>query len=556
METTYWSKVLAQRTLNRRRALGLAASGLTGAALLAACGGESSTSSGGTGTPSAAGEPQRGGRFVLQFGNSISMNPVSNWSEGTWMSGQLVYDRPLTSREDKRRYILEAMDSIETPDPVTVVMKLKPSMTYQDLAPVNGRPVKADDVVQSQNYVKSLPNAFDQTFQRDFLDRAEATDDRTVVYHLKKPSAYLFSQTFLGSGTSQPIIPKETLGPSLDNSKQIGSGPYYLDTYQFSVDYVYKRFDRYRDAAKGLPYVNEWAIKVLPDLAAAEAAFRTGQVNWYRSTPTPNQINTLRREMGDKAQLLQAEGIQNFYYHLNMEKGYPWQNDIRVREAFWRLSNRQQILDLAYQGQGVVPAGLVPAGLPLYQLNPKETESYYKQDIAKAKQLLSAANWDSNREWENLVSVPGSITEAAALTLQQQWAQAGIKTKVIAISTSLFQRWAPGDYEITMTPSPGSDVPAQAIRVQHSRSWSDVYRHFALQDPEIDALIEKSEAVTDINENVKLVKQIQLLCIQKFTSSYQILTPRAYFLLSGNVQNFDATQVAPVYRNEMWLKQT
>src|SRR5262245_12162919 len=124
MAKNYWDGILTEKRLGRRRVVGVTAAGLTGAAILAACGG----SDNGSGSSSAAssapappvekavlgtyspsdGSPKPGGRFSIVSSTVPNFNPVSGYGEGANLSGVFVFDRPLTSREDKRRYVLEA----------------------------------------------------------------------------------------------------------------------------------------------------------------------------------------------------------------------------------------------------------------------------------------------------------------------------------------------------------------------------------------------------------------------------------------------------------------
>src|SRR6185503_20163067 len=116
---------------------------------------------------------------------------------------------------------------------------------------------------------------------------------RTIVFHLKKPQFYLFGMGFLGSGTSQPIIPVEMLGDGLKTANPVGSGPYMADLLQLQVSQVYKKNPKFRDAAKGLPYIAEREFKVMPDPAVVEAACRSGQIDYapYPALTIANSID-------------------------------------------------------------------------------------------------------------------------------------------------------------------------------------------------------------------------------------------------------------------------
>jgi peptide/nickel transport system substrate-binding protein len=558
---SYWNRFIKARVARRRLLAGSAAVGLGASALaLVGCGGDDDggggTDSGGgtsTGTGStAAGEPQTGGTYGTHYTTSDTLNILTNASEYAAFGGQYVYDHLITTRTNANApYVLEAASGLEQPDQITLTFKLRPGMKFHNFPPVNGREVVAEDVKKTQEFITPQSN-IENNFQKNFLDRVETPDKSTVVYKLKEPRAYLFDSRILGHPGPQAIIPFETFD-KLASDRQIGSGPFMLDQWVISTRYHYVRNPEYHSRGKkGLPYRDATDVFVLTDAAALDAAFRSQQIHFW-TNPTAGQYDELATSLGSMAKKLENTSLSPFTWNMNMTKA-PF-TDQRFRQAMYRVTNRQQFIDLVYKGKAEKPTGILATTHKNYQLDAKDTDAYFKFDPAEAKQLLSAMNWDSNKEVELFFISPNSTTEQAAEVFRQQAAAGGIKFRIVSFGLAeALPRTQRNEYEMFIGGHPGYDTPSVPMRHNHSNPIHQ-FAVSGLKDPEMDALIEKAEKTTNFEENVKLVKQAQLELIKRYTSYYNILTPISRQFLNSKIENFEweASNTA-MHRADLWFK--
>jgi peptide/nickel transport system substrate-binding protein len=544
--SNYWETV-TQGRMARRRLLKSGAAFSVGAASLAliGCGsddgGDEASDEPQGQVTGASGTAKPGGKYGTYFATIGSYNTVAFYHDGYNNSGITAYDRLITARIDKRGYVLEAAQSIELSEPTKVVIKLKPGMVYQNKEPVNGRKVVAADIKAMVEYAKALPNAENSGFLRNYVKSVDTPSEDTVVYNLSSPLAYLFSSTYLANPTSQPMIPKEML-EVLDTHPAVGSGPFELTDHTFGVKYTYKKFDQYREAKNGKPYFDQRETVSLTDVVAQEAAFRSEQVHMW--DPPAAQIDRLTKEL-DSTKFANVQylspGQSTFNAMMNFSQGgdRPWK-DARFREAIYRLTDRQQFIDLSLTGRGVVPPGPLQASAEPYQLDPKETEKFFKKDPQAAKQLLSAMNYDSSKEWECVSSNSNAVNSSWAEIWQQQLSQGGIKIRPIAMPLAelLPKKMAVSNFDFHIGGQPGGDTPYRAMRNQHTDTL-DQFNNVGLFDKAIDALIERSEAATDRDENIKLVKQVELDALSKYSLSYVFLTQQVYRFYNAKLQAFE-----------------
>lgn len=543
--SNYWENVTRGR-VGRRRLLKSGAALSVGAAALAliGCGSDDDNGGGGSSQPEptagATGNAKPGGLYASTFTTIGNYNVAAFYHDGYNNSGITAYDRPITARADAKGYQLEAMEKIELAEPTRVVMTLKSGMVYQNKAPVNGRAVKASDIANYQNYVKGLPNAENSNFQRVFLDRVETPNDTTVIYHLKVPSAYLFSSTYLANPTAQPIVPKEVVD-AIESTPAVGSGPFELVDHTFGQKYVYKKFENFRESKKGMPYFANRETYSLIDAVAQEAAFRSGQISEW--TPAASAVDRVMGEL-DKTKFTNsnflATGQVGMNAMMNAPLGgpRPW-HDIRVREAIYRLTNKQQLIDLAYAKKAVVNQTPLQAGLEAWRMDPKDAEKYYKEDVAAAKQLLSAANVDLSKEWGVVCSNSNASNATLAEVWQQQLARADIKMRIqsLPLAEILPNYLNVGKFDLWIGSQPGGDTPARAMRNNHSNT-NDLFNNVGLFDKDIDALVEKSEQETNREENVKQIKDLQKRILDKYTLSFNTLTQQSTIFYDARLKDF------------------
>jgi ABC-type transport system substrate-binding protein len=379
---------------------------------------------------------------------------------------------------------------------------------------------------------------------------ASAPDANTVVFKLTSPQPYLFSGGLLVDPSGSSIFPKEIIGKQ--DEVQIGSGPYQLSDYQINTRYQYKRFDKFRDADKKVPFIDERTWLILLDNVAQEAAFRSEQIHQWRLPESSTTQKSLQSDLGNKIEIDEYLALQFIGWLGNVTRA-P-QNDVRVREAFYRLIDRNQHLQLVHEGRGAVPPGLLPYGQTDYQLDPKQTEKYFKQDVAAAKQLLNAASFPFDKEFE--ISQTASARDAQlGQILQVQLEQAGVKTRVRGYP---FAEWLPnkvgkGDYDMYISGLPAWDAPQIPLRFNHTTT-NFAQPFSGLKDPAIDKLIEKSEVTLDKEERVKLVKDIQTQLLDKYTPYMNVYNYKQFIARYAYVRDFIVDPSGnPNSQGQMWL---
>jgi peptide/nickel transport system substrate-binding protein len=162
-----------------------------------------------------------------------------------------------------------------------LTFKLQPNAKFHNKPPVSGRAVEAADVKASMERFQTAPkntnkNAFGSPTSK-IVDSIETPDAKTVVVKLAKPYAPILN--LFANHQNLWIQPKE-IDSGFDPSKVlIGSGPWTIETIEPDKQLTMKKNPDY--FIQGRPYIDTVLRVVVPDTAQNIAQFQAGRLDIY-----------------------------------------------------------------------------------------------------------------------------------------------------------------------------------------------------------------------------------------------------------------------------------
>jgi peptide/nickel transport system substrate-binding protein len=396
----YWTALPRMRQTRRRLMRGalMTGAGLAGVALLG-CSTRKSTS-GGSASPAGAGQatPKRGG--VLRL--SMDRDPGGlDVQQATDIQGlqmlEPLYSQVLRQVPNDWGKLQGDLATKWEPsaDGLTWTFTLRQDAKWHD-----GQPVTADDVVYSLNRMINPPPGFRGGNAGDLRAAVASVaklDAATLTVRLKRP-AVAFLQALAMPYTR--ILPQHVLQPidaneqsrALKVTELIGSGPFRFKSYERGSTWVLERNPDYY--LTGQPYLDGLTFYIIPDDNTRLESLIAGRLDMERPSEslTPSLSKQLQSQGGDRYTLKTGSNARFTGLFFNTSVA-PFQ-DVRLRRAVHLALDRQQMIQLMQEGQGLITPPLTSfdfvypidhyLALPGYR--PDKTA-----DLAQAKQLVDAA---------------------------------------------------------------------------------------------------------------------------------------------------------------------
>ncbi|MET9319359.1 ABC transporter substrate-binding protein [Streptomyces sp. NPDC003038] len=285
-------------------------------------------------------------------------------------------------------------------------------ITLRQAAFHDGRPVTAEDVLYSYRRIADPKGTFRAKASLEPIDLAasRAVDASTVEFRLKRPYAE-FPNTLAAFGAY--IVPKDATA----FDRPVGSGPFTFVSFKPGSSLLVKRNPAYWE---GAPHLEELEFVIATEESARVSALLGGQVEYAHEL---NPATARAHEGKGRIDVVRLPGsaMQGFV----MKTDRPPFDDKRVRQAFFLIADRKELLDGALSGAGEIGNDLFGKGCQYYASGlPQRT-----QDLDRARALLKEAGAEGLKVTLDTAPAATGFIEAAGI-FKDQAAKAGVTVEV------------------------------------------------------------------------------------------------------------------------------
>lgn len=424
-------------------------------------------------------------------------DPAYGWGAGEHVHEPLIQSTlTVTTTDLKIGYDL-ATDMEASEDGLTWTVKIRDDASFTD-----GEKLTAADVVFTYNTLRDTSSVNDFTM----LDRAEAVDDTTVRFYLKRPySIWPYTMAIVG------ILPEHAYGPDY-GEHPVGSGRYILKQWDRGQQVIFEANPDYYGEA---PKMRKVTVLFMEE-DAAFAAVMAGQADIAYTAASYSDQTVPGYE------LLAFDTVDNRGFNLSAipagsvsEQGVPLGNDftsdVLVRRAINIGIDRDEMIEHVLNGYGS-PAYSVCDKMPWY-----EPDAQVKYDPAGAAALLDEAGWtagadgirtkDGQRaELTFLYPASDSVRQALAADSADQLRKLGIDTKTEGVDWDTAYTRAQSE---PLLWGWGAHTPMELYNIYHTMEKTGLAEYSPYANQTVDRYMDEALAESDLEASYELWKKAQ-----------------------------------------------
>ena len=437
------------------------------------------------------------------------------------------------------------------------VFNLRPDILWQNLAPVNGRALVAEDIIFSLDRLKTegWPNAS----LLSSIGQVKALDSQTVQIELSLQDADALLA--LADGHVKIVAPEVVAEyGDLKTAPVIGTGPWIWQNTDSVQGMEFIRNADYFEA--GLPFLDQLNVTVMradplansPGSIALDkvAAFKAGLVDVL--SVGPNEWDRVRKNNSDFQSVVSRKSGSGIVLALNAQM--PNLQETAVRQAIFQAVDPWDYLDTVWSGQGFASVG-IPVRESDWLLERQEMRQNFFADPGKARQLLIDSGQKLPVDLEITVRIERTGGENLALEerLMADLTAVGFNPELRRMNPVQFNDLVMGparEFQLAVgAVPPTSTTNSYLFGLLHSQGRWNLAGH---EDTQLDTMIEQQSAEFDDSARREQVAEIQRRVLDQ-AYLFSPVTAASRWVFSSDLKGFEPNTALSEYNfwSRTWL---